>query len=75
MTSYSRLLICFQLEPASPDIHVVGAHGKLRFDDGDAFSRASRWCKLGLDEFLYRAIEEYLMEVQAAMGEERTGES
>jgi len=69
------LLMDFWLEPANGYFPCLPAiHGSLRFENGGDFREAARWRKVGLDEFLYRAIEECLAEAQAAMGKEYESE-
>ena len=64
-----KLLIDFRLEAVGEDARILGMHGDLCFNDGDAFREAARWCKHGLHEFLWNAIRDRLQDVQSAMEE------
>ena len=71
----TRLTVDFALEPTGAATYVTSGYGNLCFNDGDAFSRAARWCEMPLHTFLYSALLDRLSEVQAAMEEERIGVS
>ena len=65
--SRMKLEVNFRMEPHDTNLNIPGSYGSAWFDDGDAIQEAAAWCKIRLDEFLYRAITDHLAEVQAAM--------
>ena len=71
MKFYEELKIEFTLESLEEGPNAGPfLQGSMTFGNGQAFRDAATWCRMQLDEFLYRTIEERLVEVQAAMGEE-----
>ncbi len=70
--SSTKLEIDFHLTPCD-NVDTSGrttlSYGSVWFNNGDAFVRAAMWQGVLLHEFLRKAIEDYLWEVQSAMEE------
>jgi len=69
------LCVDFWLRPYYGERIWPPTKGQFELDDGLALQRAAAWCNVSLGKFILTAIRDHLLEVQAAMEEERIGES